>query len=69
MAAAKKARAKKAEAGITSEATEPRYEIKVFDEWHAVDHGNVLKDDCLHWQIGGDEFGIKKKGKWRVARA
>lgn len=64
MAAVKRTRTRKAPA--TTE--EPRYEIKVFDEWHAVDRGNVLKDGCLHWQIGGDECGIKKKGKWRVAR-
>ena len=63
MAAEKRVRTRKG-----AEATdEPRYEIKVFNEWHAVDRGNVLKDGCLHWEIG-DSYGIAQKGKWRVAR-
>lgn len=67
--------AKKAEAGwtlagegpVTEAPREPRYEIKPLTEWRLVDRANVLKDDCLHWEIG-ESYGIAQKGKWRVAR-
>ena len=35
--------------------------------WITVDRANVLRDGCLHWEYG-DSYGIKEKGKWRVAR-
>lgn len=60
----KKRAAKKVEA--TTE-LEPRYEIMLLGAWHRVDRGNVLRDGCLHWQIG-EEYGMREKGKWRVAK-
>lgn len=64
MATTRKARAKAPEAVETSE---PRYEIKALAAWCAVDRANVLKDGCLHWEIG-ESYGLAPKGKWRSVK-
>lgn len=66
MAAEKRTRAKRFAQAI-ADCSDEQYEIKPLTEWRKVDRANILKDGCLHWEIG-DSYGIAQKGKWRSVK-